>query len=107
MRDETTKGAGADPRPQVHGGNASRRAVVGLLAATAAAGLVPAGARAASGSLALAPPDNPEVVRLSSVVTPQDGGLYDLLLPGFTRESGFRIALMTGDAVYEAARAGQ
>ena len=47
------------------------------------------------------------LVRLSSVVTPQDGGLYDDLLPNFERQTGYRIELTTGVDVYGSARAGQ
>src|SRR5438552_8626661 len=39
-------------------------------------------------------------VRLSSVVTPKDGGLYDDLLPDFEKQSGYRVALTTGEDVY-------
>src|SRR3954467_14220230 len=33
------------------------------------------------------------LVRLSSVVTPQDGGLYDDLLPDFEQQTGYQIEL--------------
>ncbi len=47
------------------------------------------------------------LVRLSSVVTPQDGGLYDDLLPDFERQTGYQVELMTQSDVYGPARAGQ
>ena len=47
------------------------------------------------------------LVRLSSVVTPQDGGLYDDLLPDFERQTGYRVELTIGEDVYGPARDGQ
>ena len=47
------------------------------------------------------------LVRLSSVVTPQDGGLYDDLLPDFERQTEYKVELTTGEDVYGPARAGQ
>lgn len=47
------------------------------------------------------------LVRLSSVVTPQDGGLYDELLPDFERQTGYQVELTTGEDVYGPARDGQ
>jgi len=47
------------------------------------------------------------LVRLSSVVTPQDGGLYDDLLPDFERQTGYQVELTTGEDVYGPARDGQ
>jgi tungstate transport system substrate-binding protein len=47
------------------------------------------------------------LVRLSSVVTPQDGGLYDDLLPDFERQTGYQVELTTGEDVYSLARDGQ
>ena len=47
------------------------------------------------------------IVRLSSVVTPQDGGLYDDLLPDFEQQTGYQVELTTGEDVYGAAREGQ
>jgi tungstate transport system substrate-binding protein len=46
------------------------------------------------------------LVRLSSVVTPQDGGLYDDLLPDFERQTGYQVELTTGEDVYGPARDG-
>jgi tungstate transport system substrate-binding protein len=47
------------------------------------------------------------LVRLSSVVTPRDGGLYDDLLPDFERQTGYEVELTTGEDVYGPARNGQ
>lgn len=47
------------------------------------------------------------LVRLSSVVTPQDGGLYDDLLPDFERQTGYQVELTTGEDVYGPARNGR
>jgi tungstate transport system substrate-binding protein len=81
-----------------------------------------AGAMAVSGALASCSQDTssePEsstdaettnltsLVRLSSVVTPQDGGLYDDLLPDFERQTGYRVELTTGEDVYGPARNGR
>ena len=46
-------------------------------------------------------------VRLASVVTPKEGGLYDDLLPDFEKQTGYRVELTTGEDVYGPARAGQ
>ena len=47
------------------------------------------------------------LVRLSSVVTPHDGGLYDDLLPDFERQTGYQVELTTSEDVYGPARNGQ
>src|SRR5438552_12369622 len=47
-------------------------------------------------------------VRLSSVVTPKEGGLYDDLLPDFEKQTGYHVELTTGNQdVYGPARVGQ
>jgi tungstate transport system substrate-binding protein len=51
-------------------------------------------------------PADAKVVRLSSVVTPLDGGLYDALLPDFSAETGYAVDLLTGEDAYGKARAG-
>ena len=83
-----------------------------------------AGAVAASGTLAACSEDTgsggdaesspaastttpASLVRLSSVVSPQDGGLYDDLLPDFERQTGYQVELTTGEDVYGPARDGQ
>lgn len=47
------------------------------------------------------------VIRLSSVVIPQESGLYDHLLPEFERRTGYRVAVTTAQDVYGPARAGK
>lgn len=47
------------------------------------------------------------LVRLSSVVSPQDGGLYDDLLPDFEQQTGYQVELTTGEDVYGPAGDGQ
>src|SRR5918995_1420501 len=56
---------------------------------------------------AATPTTEPSLVRLSSVVTPQDGGLYDDLLPDFERQTGYQVELTTGEDVSGPARDGQ
>lgn len=47
-------------------------------------------------------------VRLFSVVTAKEGGLYDDLLPDFEKQTGYQVELTTGNEdVYGPARAGQ
>ena len=52
-------------------------------------------------------PAQTSIIRLSSVVTPRDGGLYDELLPGFERQTGYGVELTTQSNVYGPARDGQ
>lgn len=51
-----------------------------------------------------APAAAPKVVRLSSVVIPQESGLYAQLLPEFERRSGYRVEVVTAQDVYGPAR---
>ena len=48
------------------------------------------------------------LVRLSSVRTPRDGGLYDDLLPNFEQKTGYQVELtaQSESAVYDSARDG-
>jgi tungstate transport system substrate-binding protein len=69
----------------------------------------PASAAATSASTvapAAAAPAQATVVRLSSVVIPQDSGLYARLLPEFERRSGYRVEVTTAQDVYGPARGG-
>jgi tungstate transport system substrate-binding protein len=68
---------------------------------------VVAPAAASQAPRVLGRPRDPKLVRLSSVVTPQDGGLYGLLLPDFTRQTGYNVELTTAQAVYQPARTGR
>src|SRR5918912_615232 len=96
-------------------GVVSRRRFLQLLGG--AAGAVAAGEALAACSLSTGgePESSPtatittstSLVRLSSVVTPQDGGLYDDLLPDFERQTGYRVELTTGEDVYGPARNGR
>jgi tungstate transport system substrate-binding protein len=49
---------------------------------------------------------DPKTVRLSTVKTIQDGGLLDALIAGFEKQSGYRVAVHTGEEVYQFAREG-
>src|SRR5918998_1369662 len=105
----TTKAAKTFPSQAV-----SRRHFLQFLGAAAGTAAV-SGALAACGQGTGSEPENSTVaetttlnslVRLSSVVTPQDGGLYDDLIPDFERQRGFRVELTTGEDVYGPARNG-
>ncbi|MFC5889902.1 substrate-binding domain-containing protein, partial [Kitasatospora aburaviensis] len=50
---------------------------------------------------------DPGVVRLMSVTTVRDGGLYDVLLPEFEAASGLKVQLTVGEQVAAAVRAGE
>ncbi|MFF0413904.1 substrate-binding domain-containing protein [Kitasatospora sp. NPDC004745] len=54
-----------------------------------------------------APPADRGTVRLTSVTTVRDGGLYDVLLPEFEAQSGLKVRLTVTEEVGAAARAGQ
>jgi len=60
----------------------------------------------AAATQAVAAPASPNVVRLSSVVIPQESGLYAQLLPEFERRSGLKIEVTTAQDVYGPARSG-
>src|SRR5215208_4813979 len=91
-----------------------RRFLLGLLSSTAGFVGLPGVLAAYSGSpspdattTATTAATETSLVRLSSVVTPQEGGLYDDLLPDFERQTGYHIELTTQSDVYGPARAGQ
>jgi tungstate transport system substrate-binding protein len=87
---------------QLLGGTASAVAVSGALGACSqGTGSEPKSSTVAGATTPAS------LVRLSSVVTPQDGGLYDDLLPDFERRTGYRVELTTGEDVYGPARNGQ
>lgn len=54
-----------------------------------------------------ASPASPNLVRLSSVVIPQESGLYAHLLPDFEKRTGHRVEITTGQDVYTPARVGK
>jgi tungstate transport system substrate-binding protein len=87
---------------QLFGGAAGAVAVSGALVAC---GQGPGGEAESSTVAGTTTPTS--LVRLSSVVTPQDGGLYDDLLPDFERQTGYQVELTTGEDVYGPARNGQ
>jgi tungstate transport system substrate-binding protein len=65
-------------------------------ASAAPTAAVPAGASA-----------RPDVVRLSTVVVPNDSGLYKELLPEFEKRSGLKVELIGGTTPHDVARAGK
>src|SRR5437016_4148634 len=108
-------GPGVPIQPAKTTRSPSRRALLrGLGAGAISASMAPALAQATApptvsqGSrAALSKPLDAKLVRLSSVVTPQDGGLYAVLLPDFTKQTGLNIELTTAEAVYDPARIGR
>lgn len=76
------------------------RTTTSTAAPTATVGATPSAAPAAASARA-------EVVRLSTVVVPNDSGLYKELLPDFEKRSGLKVELMGGQDVYGPARAGR
>lgn len=71
------------------------------------AGSPGAAATAAATSGAGATAADPKVVRLSSVVIPQESGLYGALLPEFEKRTGLKVEIATGQDVYGPARTGK
>jgi tungstate transport system substrate-binding protein len=91
-----------------------RRFLLGLFGSAAGLVSLPGVLAACSGSetpgastTAATATTGASLVRLSSVVTPQDGGLYDDLLPDFERQTGYRVELTAQSDAYGPARAGQ
>jgi tungstate transport system substrate-binding protein len=87
-------------------------AAIGALAACSAAptpkpSLSAAAAASAAAAIATGSTAQPGVVRLSSVVIPNDSGLYAQLLPDFERRSGYKVEIATGQDVYGPARSGK
>ena len=98
----------------VAGAVSRRRFLLGLLGGTAGLVGLPGVLAACSGSAtpdatttAATAPTETSLVRLSSVVTPQEGGLYDDLLPDFERQTGYHVELAAQSDAYGPARAGQ
>jgi tungstate transport system substrate-binding protein len=88
-------------------GSATGAATAGALAACNNLGAGSESGDEAKGSSATRVATQPSQVRLFSVVTPQDGGLYDDLLPDFEQQTGYRVELTTDVDVYGPARDGQ
>ncbi len=85
-------------------------ASLGVLASCqAASSRQPAATAIAASSVAPSPlPGAPSnVIRLSSVVIPQESKLYDHLLPEFERRSGYKVEITTAQDVYTPAREGK
>jgi tungstate transport system substrate-binding protein len=89
----------------------SRRRFLGFLGGVAVSGTLTACSQGTDGetesSTVAGATVTSSVVRLSSVVTPQDGGLYDDLLLDFEQQTGYRVELTTGVDVYGPARNGE
>lgn len=65
-----------------------------------------AGAAQASAAPKPSAASRPDAIRLSTVVVPNDSGLYKELLPEFERRSGMKVELAGGTDVYGPARTG-
>ena len=81
-------------------------AAIGALAACSAAPSPAASSAVAAKGTNLAGPADPKLIRLSSVVIPQESGLYAHLLPEFEKRTGQRVEIATGQDVYGPARTG-
>ncbi len=104
------EGVGAVAMPPPPQGLSRRRFVVGsagLDGATALSGCASPAPSTGPDAGARAPVSDPTLVRLVSVTTVRDGGLYDVLLPEFEARSGYHVALTIAEDVYGPARAGQ
>jgi tungstate transport system substrate-binding protein len=88
-------------------GSATGAATAGTLVACNDQGAGSESGDEAEGLSATGVATQPSQVRLFSVVTPQDGGLYDDLLPDFEQPTGYQVELTTGVDVYGPARDGQ
>lgn len=76
------------------------------LTAGALSGCETSGTRTASGTVS-GPATAPGLIRVMSVVTPNDSGLLPALFPDFERESGYRVQLSTAEDVYGPAKGGK
>jgi len=89
----------------------SRREVLRAAGAVTGAGLGAGVLSACDGSskgpAAAIRPRMPRTLRLSSVVTVRDGGLWNDLLPAFTHQTGIRVDLRAGMDVFTPARTGR
>jgi tungstate transport system substrate-binding protein len=87
-------------------GSATGAATAGTLVACNSQGAGSESGDEAEGSSVNRVATQPAQVRLFSVVTPRDGGLYDDLLPDFEQQTGYRVELTTDVDVYGPARDG-
>ena len=92
---------------QVLGSAFGGAATAGILVACNDQGTGSESGGEAEGSSAIGAATQPSHLRLFSVVTPQDGGLYDDLLPDFEQQTGYQVELTTEVDVYGPARDGQ
>lgn len=115
MTDASPPGRTTDLAATLTAGTVSRRRFLQFLGGAAGAAAVSATLAACSqgtgsetgASSATGTTTSTSLVRLSSVVTPQDGGLYGDFLPDFERQTGYQVELTTGQDVYGPARDGQ
>ncbi len=97
----------------VRDGALSRRQILRVAGAVTGAGLgagvlsACGGSSDASGAASRSSPRTPGTLRLSSVVTVRDGGLWSDLLPAFTRQTGIRVDLSAREDVFTPARMGR
>lgn len=105
-----TNGTRMSRRTFLHGLGAGT-AAVGVLAACSAVqpptNVPAARSGAAQPTDAAGGPARADLIRLSSVVIPQDSGLYAQLLPEFERRMGYKVEVTTAQDVYGPARAGK
>lgn len=66
-----------------------------------------AAATAAAQAPVAAGATQPKLIRLSSVVVPQQSGLLDALLPDFEKRAGYKVEITTAQDVYGPAREGK
>jgi tungstate transport system substrate-binding protein len=92
---------------QVLGSASGGVATAGILVACNDRGTGGESGREAEDSSAMGAATQPSHVRLFSVVTPQDGGLYDDLLPDFEQQTGYQVELTTEVDVFGPPRDGQ
>ena len=92
---------------QVLGSASGGAATAGLLVACTDQGTGGESGGEANDSSAIGAATQPSHVRLFSVVTPQDGGLYDDLLPDFEQQTGYQVELTTEVDVFGPPRDGQ
>ena len=92
---------------QVLGSASGGVATAGILVACTDQGTGGESGGEAEDSSAIGVATQPSHVRLFSVVTPQDGGLYDDLLPDFEQQTGYQVELTTEVDVFGPPRDGQ
>jgi tungstate transport system substrate-binding protein len=110
--DQTAEGV-HEHLSDVRDGALSRREVFRAAGAVTGAGLgagvlsACGGSSNASAAASGSRPRTPGTLRLSSVVTVRDGGLWSDLLPAFTRQTGIHVDLSAREDVFTPARTGR